>query len=144
MRSLSQSLKLANQQVRSLEAKVKQLIDKDGVTLQATTLAIWMTCCESLPTLAPMWKKAFLKFSSENFLGAAEDIQRLEGQTLEKWHLLVLRFALNLKYMSTSAYCAVQLSGIISLPSIISSIFVTTSMRQARILAHGAGCWLCL
>ena len=34
-----------------------------------------------------------------------------------RWHPLVLRFALNLKYMSSSAYRAVRQSGIISLPS---------------------------
>ena len=34
-----------------------------------------------------------------------------------KWHLLVICFALNLKYMSTSAYRAVHQSGIISLLS---------------------------
>ena len=33
-RSLSQSLKLAKQQVRCLEEKVKQLIEKEGVSLQ--------------------------------------------------------------------------------------------------------------
>ncbi len=34
-----------------------------------------------------------------------------------KWHPLVVQFALNLKYMSTSAYRAVHQSGIINLPS---------------------------
>lgn len=34
-----------------------------------------------------------------------------------KWHPLVLHFTLNLKYLSTSAYRAIQQSGIISLPS---------------------------
>ena len=33
-----------------------------------------------------------------------------------RWHPLVLRFALNLKYVSTSAYHAVRESGIIKLP----------------------------
>jgi len=34
-----------------------------------------------------------------------------------KWHPFVIRFALNLKYASTSAYRAVRQSGVISLPS---------------------------
>ena len=34
-----------------------------------------------------------------------------------RWHPLVVRFTLNVKYMSTSAYKAVRQSGIISLPS---------------------------
>ena len=42
---------------------------------------------------------------------------RLKDKRQIKWHPLVLRFALNLKYLSTSAYRAVQQSGIISLPS---------------------------
>lgn len=34
-----------------------------------------------------------------------------------RWHLLIIRFALNLKYLSSSVYRTVHQSGIISLPS---------------------------
>ncbi len=42
---------------------------------------------------------------------------RLNDKRKMKWHPLVIRFALNLNYMSTSAYRAVRQSGIINLPS---------------------------
>ena len=41
----------------------------------------------------------------------------LKNKRQMRWHPLVLRFALNLKYMSTSAYKAMQQSGIIHLLS---------------------------
>ena len=34
-----------------------------------------------------------------------------------RWHPMVIGFALNLKYLSASAYQAVHLSGVINLPS---------------------------
>lgn len=34
-----------------------------------------------------------------------------------RWHQLVIQFALNLKYLSSSAYRAIRQSGVISLPS---------------------------
>ena len=42
---------------------------------------------------------------------------RLRNKCQMKWHPLILRFVLNLKYMSSSAYRAVRQSGIINLPS---------------------------
>ena len=41
----------------------------------------------------------------------------LKDKRQMKWHLLVIRFALNLKYLSTSSYKAMRQSGILHLPS---------------------------
>ena len=51
------------------------------------------------------------------FWNQQKQYTQLKDKRQMRWHPLVVRFALNLKYMSTSAYKAVRQSGVMSVPS---------------------------
>ena len=68
--------------------------------------------------IAPLLEKSFPANSPQRIFW---DQQALYNQLSDKrqmrWHPMVMRFALNLKYLSTSAYRAVHQSGLLHLPS---------------------------
>lgn len=104
-----------NTKVKRLEDKVTKLIEKEGVLLQADDAADMSTIVNK------MQKKVEDSFPSGSPQRIFWEQQQLYNQSNDKrqmrWHPLVIRFALNLKYLSSSAYRAVHQSGIISLPS---------------------------
>ncbi len=115
LKNLHQSLRLAKQQIRRLEAKVKSLIEKDGIALEEND-------ADDISTVFSEVNSAVDKNFPPNtpqriFWDQQMTYNRLKDKRQMKWHPLVIRFALNLKYMSTSAYRAVRQSGVINLPS---------------------------
>ena len=115
MKNLHQSLKVAKQQVKRLEDKVKKLIEKESVLLQPDDAA---DVSSIVNEMAQKVEESFPQGSPQRIFW---EQQRLYNSTKDRrqmrWHPLVIRFALNLKYLSSSAYRAVHQSGIISLPS---------------------------
>ena len=115
LRNVSHSLKISQQKVRRLKVKLESLIEKEGISLaedDATDISavfseVNSTVDKNFPPDTPQrvfWDQQ-LKYNS------------LKNKKQMKWHPLVVRFALNLKYLSTSGYRAVRQSEIIHLPS---------------------------
>lgn len=115
MKNLHQSLKVAKQQVKRLEDKVTKLIEKEGVFLQPEDT----TDVSNIVT--EMQQRVEDSFPDGSPQRIVWEQQRLYNQSKDRrqmrWHSLLIRFALNLKYLSSSAYRAVHQSGLISLPS---------------------------
>ena len=115
MKNLHSSLRSALQHVRILEEKISKLIEVESVTLReedgdditAIMNSVQHLVQEKFPASSP--QRIF--WDQQVLYNSVKDKRQM------RWHPLVLRFALNLKYMSTSAYKAVRQSGIIHLPS---------------------------
>ena len=101
--------------MRRLENKLKELIERDGIQLREDDTTYVSSIFEQV---SPAVIEKFPKDSPQRILW---DQQRQYFQLSNKrqmcWHPLVIRFAMNLKYLSTSAYRAVQQSGFLRLPS---------------------------
>ena len=106
---------MTKQTVRRLEAKVISLIEKEAIPLQEPDNADLSTLTCELSSLVAG------KFPPESPQRIFWDQQRkynsLKDKRQMRWHPLVIRFALNLKYLSSSAYNAVANGGVINLPS---------------------------
>ena len=70
-----------------------------------------------LSDVSPLVEKTFPKGSVQRIFWEQAKYNTLKDSRQMRWHPLLIRFALNLKYSSTSAYRAVRDSGLISLPS---------------------------
>lgn len=94
---------------------MKSLIEKDGISLETNDAADISTIVSEMSATVT---RDFPPNSPQRIFWEQQSAyNRLKEKRQIKWHPLVIRFALNLKYMSTSAYRAVRQSGIISLPS---------------------------
>ena len=115
LKNLHHSVRIVKQQVHRLKTKIGQLIDNQGVSLQdddATDISeIFTECSTSIDKRYPTESPQRIFWEEQQKYNSLRDKRQM------RWHPLVIRFALNLKYMSTSAYRAVHQSGIISLPS---------------------------
>ena len=68
--------------------------------------------------VSPAVKEKFPEDSPQRLLwDQPRQYFQLSNKRQMRWHPLIIRFALNLKYLSTSAYRAVRQSGFLSLPS---------------------------
>lgn len=103
------------QQYRRLANKFAQLLEKERLHLQddvSTDIAIVFN------EVTPVFNSKFPELSPQRiFWEQQQQYNTLNDKRQMRWHPLVIRFALNLKYMSSSAYQAVSQSGIINLPS---------------------------
>ncbi len=115
MRQLHQSLISSKKHTQQLQLKVVQLIENHSVSLQEEDEA------DLSSIVAEVDKVVEEKYPEESpqriFWDQQKKFNALKNKRQMRWHPLVLRFALNLKYMSTSAYKAMRQSGIIHLPS---------------------------
>lgn len=115
LKNLQQSLQRTKQQVKRLEEKVKRIVERDDVQLSqedaddfsAVVREVNQSVEDTFPGHSPQ----------RIFWDQQKQYHQLKDKRQMRWHSLVLRFSLNLKYMSTSAYRAVRQSGIISVPS---------------------------
>ena len=115
MKNLHQSFKVAMQKVKRLEDKVTKLIEKEGVLLQPDDAADVSTVVNEMQQNV---EDSFPPGSPQRIFWEQQRLYNLSKDKRQmRWHPLVIRFALNLKYLSSSAYRAVHQSGIISLPS---------------------------
>lgn len=115
MKNLHSSLRTTLQQVQQLKAKISTLIEKESVALREEDgddlTAIVKTVQPLVEERFPPSSPQRIFWDQQMLFNSAKDKRQM------RWHPLVLRFALNLKYMSASAYKAVRQSGIIHLPS---------------------------
>ena len=115
IKNLHQSLKITKQQVKRLEDRVTKLIESEGVSLQPDdaedVATVVNEVTQDVENRFPQGSPQRIFWEQQNRYNLAKDKRQM------RWHPLVIRFALNLKYLSSSAYKAVRQSGIISLPS---------------------------
>ena len=115
LKNLHSSLRLAKQQIHRLEAKVESLIEKEGISLEENDAADISTIFREVNSTVD---KSFPPDTPQRiFWDQQKAYNSLKDKRQMKWHPVVVRFALNLRYMSTSAYRAVCQSGFINLPS---------------------------
>ena len=115
MRNLHQNLRLAKQQVSRMEVKVKKMLDDKAVSLQHSDAA---DITRIIADVSPVVKEKFPEDSPQRvFWEEQVKYNSLKDKRQMRWHPLVIRFALNLKYLSNTAYRGIRQGGVISLPS---------------------------
>lgn len=99
---------------KKLQQKLQILIDKDGITLNDTE-------SEKVFSLVEEASTEVQKFPENSFQSILWEEQLKYNALKEKrqmrWHPLVIRFALSLKYASSAAYKQVTKLGFLALPS---------------------------
>ena len=115
MKSLHRALKSSHQKVKRLQAKVDNLIASQSVCLQDDDAA---DISRVITEMSPVVEESFPPNTPQRLLWDQQKrFNSLRDKRQMRWHPLVIRFALNLKYLSGSAYRAVRESGMLSLPS---------------------------
>ena len=103
---------MAEKKLKRLKEKLYSKIEEEGVELSEED-------CNDLTEIFEQADKETKKLTREHFQKIFWEQQRtyneLQSKKSIRWHPLMIRFALNLKYLSTSAYRA--LSSFIALPS---------------------------
>ena len=115
IKNLHRPLKISNQNVNRLQAKVDKLIANQSVCLQDNLAA---DISHIITEVSPVVKDRFPLNSPQCiFWDQQKCYNSLRDKHQMRWHPLVIQFAINLKYLSGTAYQAVHQSGMISLPS---------------------------
>lgn len=115
LKHLHQSLRTIKQKVKRLEAKVTELIKTQALSLHECDSTNISTI---VAEVNPLVEEQFAADSPHRiFWEQQKTFNSLTDKRQMRWHPLVVRFALNLKYTSSSAYRAVRQSDVISLPS---------------------------
>ena len=115
IKNLHRPLKISNQKVNRLQAKVDKLIANQSVCLQDNHAA---DISHIITEVSPVVKDRFPLNSPQCiFWDQQKCYNSLRDKHQMRWHPLVIQFAINLKYLSGTAYQAVHQSGMISLPS---------------------------
>ena len=98
LKNLHSSLRLANQQIRRLEAKVESLIEKEGISLEENNAADISTIFREVNSTVD---KSFPPDTPQRiFWDQQKAYNSLKDKRQMKWHPVVVRFALNLSYSS--------------------------------------------
>lgn len=114
MRNLGKAKRAEKLQSARLRELLKKKIDDEGITLTEKDSDDVTSILSDVSPLV----KSFSEGSIQRiFWDQQEKYNSLKDRRQMQWHPLLIRFALNLKYASTSAYRAVRGSGLISLPS---------------------------
>lgn len=115
MRNLQRKVKLTKQQVQRLENKLKKLIETEGNVLKEKDAADME---KVFADVSSRIDKEFAEDSPQRILWEQQKKHNsLANKKQMRWHPLVIRFTLNLKYLSSSAYKAVPQSGFLNLSS---------------------------
>ena len=102
-----QLLRMQNKAISTLQTDSLQLHPNDSNDISTIFNQLTNTVHQQFPMESPQ----------RIFWDQQQKYNSLKDKRQMRWHPLIIRFALNLKYSSTSAYHAVQQSGLISLPS---------------------------
>ena len=115
MRNLQQAVKLAKQKAKRMEEKVTKLIESQALPLHQSDQD---DLSSIITDVHPVVEESFPPHSPQRvFWDQQRKYNNLKDKRQMRWHPLMVRFALNLKYLSGSAYRAVRQSGVIALPS---------------------------
>lgn len=115
MRNLSKAKKAAKLQVSRLQKRVESLIAKQSITLTDDDAD---DVTQLIKEVSDSVYTQFHKNSAQRVFWEQQHLYNsLKNKKQMRWHPLVIRFALNLKYVSSAAYRAVNSSGFIKLPS---------------------------
>ena len=108
LKNLHQALKASNQKVKRLQAKIGKFIANEAVRLEDSDSA---DISHIVTQVSPIVEDTYPLNSPQRIFW---DQQKRYNSTKDKrqmrWHPLVIRFALNLKYLSGTAYRAVRQS----------------------------------
>lgn len=100
---------------KHLSEKVNELIDKEGVSLTEQDTSDMVSIFDSVTdNVIKNFKDGSIQ---QIFWEQQKNYSSLRNKKSMKWHPLVIRFALSLKYASSSAYRMARNSGLIALPS---------------------------
>ena len=114
MKALHTSVRSANQRVRRMQARVDKLIAKDSIQLESDDVD---DISDLITNANPIVQAKFQEDSPQRILWEQQlKYNQLKDKRQMRWHPLVIRFALNLKYLSGTAYQAVRHFGL-NLPS---------------------------
>ena len=115
LRNMHYSLSVAKQRNKALEHKLSQLIQNHGVNLDGPDAG---DVASLISEMTPLVQSKFAPNSPQQiFWDQQVKYNNFKDTRQMRWHPLIVRFALNLKYLSSSAYRAMRKSGIIHLPS---------------------------
>jgi len=115
LKNLHCALKVARRQNHNLKAKLTKLIEEQSVSLQSEDV---MDISTVTSDVQPLVESNFPPQSPQRIFWEQQLLYNgLKDKRQMRWHPLVIRFALNLKYLSSSAYKAMRQSSIIHLPS---------------------------
>ena len=115
MKNLHSALRLSRQKATRLEAKVRKVIADKAMSFQEEDVA---DISEVMADVGPIVESSFpIDAPQRIFWEQQQQYNSLKSKRQMRWHPLVVRFALNLKYLSGCAYRAICKSGIITLPS---------------------------
>ena len=115
MRNMHHSLTMAKQRVKGLQSKMDHLIDDQGIHLVDHDAS---DSASLMKELNPIVQESFQPHTPQRlFWDQQIAYNALKDKRQMRWHPLVIRFALNLKYLSTSSYRVMRQSGIIHFPS---------------------------
>lgn len=115
LRNLHKSVVSAKQRLSKMKSKVMSMIESESVLLEGEDSADMTSIAAEI---TPHVENAFPADSPQRiFWDQQVQYNQLTDKRQIRWHPLVIRFALNFKYLSSSAYRAVRQSGILHLPS---------------------------
>ena len=102
LKNLHQALKASNQKVKRLQAKIDKLIANKAVRLQDSDSA---DISHIVTEVSPIVEDAYPLNSPQHiFWDQQKRYNSAKDKRQMRWHPLVVRFALNLKYLSGTAY----------------------------------------
>ena len=114
MKVLKQTLDSAKQKIAYFQEQIKQSIDKNGVLLDEQLNS------DHSDIMKPNNDSISEQFPADSFqrLFWEQQIQAVKAKkTGIHWHPMIIRWCLNLKLLSTSAYRSMRSAGFINLPS---------------------------
>ena len=98
--------------VGRMKARIHKLLDDQAVSLQEVDMS------SIVADVSPVVNEKFSEDSPQRVFWEQQlKYNSLKDKRQMRWHPLAIRFALNLKYLSGSAYRALRHGGVIGLPS---------------------------
>ena len=114
LRNVQQKKKIVTAKVQKLEEKMKKDIDENGVMLSEPEVEVVRDLIEDASDTVYRFPKdsvQYILWEEQKKCNALKDKRQM------RWHPLVIRFALSLKYASTAAFQQVTKLGFLALPS---------------------------
>ena len=132
LKSLHNSLRLARRKIATLEDKMKKINEEQAIDLQVGTnhyilnalLGVYLQESDTsdvhslITDVSSVVKEQYPPETPQRiFWDQQVHYNSLKNPKQMRWHPFMIRFALNVKYLSSAAYRALRESGVIHLPS---------------------------